>query len=441
MEVKSVPLKTLTLDPNNARKHNERNLTAIANSLSTFGQRKPIVVHNGVVIAGNGTLAAAKSLNWTEISVVEVPNDWDKDTATAFALADNRTAELAEWDESVLADQLLELIDAGVEIADLGFDESDLVDDKDPYADRDPNAPGLADRFVVSPFTILDQKSAAWLERKRKWLATGIESEIGRSDKLLMGDGQAALNKLTGASMSGTSIFDPVLCELAYRWFSPIGGNVLDPFAGGSVRGFVAGHLNRNYMGLELREEQVLANLEQWAAQEAPGKVEWITGDSNVTLDTLDYKADLIFSCPPYADLEIYSDDPADISNMPYDEFLDIYRSIITKSCTLLNDDSFAVWVVGDVRDKKGNYRGLIPDTIRAFEDAGLHFYNDGIIAGPIGTWAIRAGKQFSATRKLGKLHQNMLVFLKGDARKATEKCGIVDVELPEAMGDDEQFE
>ena len=441
MEVKLVPLQQLSLDPKNARKHNQRNLDAIAESLKVFGQRKPIVVHNGTVIAGNGTLEAAKSLGWKEISVAEVPNDWTEDMATAFALADNRTAELAEWDEAVLATQLLELIDAGMDIADLGFDEKDLTDNTDPYADRDPNAPGLADRFVVSPFTILDQKSAAWLERKRKWLATGIESELGRSNKLLMGDGQAALNKLTGANMSGTSIFDPVLCEIAYRWFSPIGGNVLDPFAGGSVRGFVAGHLNRNYTGIELRAEQVKANNEQWAMQEASGNVQWVTGDSNAVLDTLDYKADLIFSCPPYADLEVYSDDPADISNMPYEQFLEIYRSIITKACTLLENDSFAVWVVGDVRDKKGIYRGLVPDTIRAFEDAGLGFYNDGIIAGPIGTWAIRAGKQFAATRKLGKLHQNMLIFIKGDPRKATEKCGIVDVELPEAMGEDEHFE
>ena len=92
MDIKSVPISGLAYDPNNARKHSAQNLKAIASSLEKFGQRKPIVVHNGVIIAGNGTLEAAKSLGWTEITVTEVPNDWDIATAKAFAIADNRTA-------------------------------------------------------------------------------------------------------------------------------------------------------------------------------------------------------------------------------------------------------------------------------------------------------------------------------------------------------------
>jgi site-specific DNA-methyltransferase (adenine-specific) len=138
VEVKSVPLTQLQLDPNNARKHNQRNLDAIAESLATFGQRKPIVIHNGVVIAGNGTLEAAMSLGWTEISVAEVPSEWTEDTAKAFALADNRTAELAEWDEKVLATQLLELTDAGIEIADFGFsqeEQANIDDLADAFGD------------------------------------------------------------------------------------------------------------------------------------------------------------------------------------------------------------------------------------------------------------------------------------------------------------------
>jgi DNA modification methylase len=124
--VKSVPIAQLQLDSNNARKHSERNLAAIAESLIRFGQRKPLVVHRGVVIAGNGTLEAARSLGWTEIDIAEVPDDWDKETAKAYALADNRTAELAEWDENSLAKQLLELQDEGWDIASLGFDTPKL---------------------------------------------------------------------------------------------------------------------------------------------------------------------------------------------------------------------------------------------------------------------------------------------------------------------------
>ena len=118
-----IQITELSLDPKNARKHSQRNLEAIAASLNKFGQRKPIVVHRGVVLAGNGTLEAAKSLGWTEIDVAEVPEDWDNDTAKAYALADNRTAELAEWDESELAKQLLELQDAEWNIEELGFEK------------------------------------------------------------------------------------------------------------------------------------------------------------------------------------------------------------------------------------------------------------------------------------------------------------------------------
>lgn len=134
MKVTQKLITELALDPNNARKHSEKNLEAIATSLTKFGQRKPIVVHNGVVIAGNGTLSAAKSLGWTEITVSEVPSEWDAETAKAYALADNRTAELAEWDESILAEQLFEMVDSGWDITDLGF-ESTAQPQADDWAD------------------------------------------------------------------------------------------------------------------------------------------------------------------------------------------------------------------------------------------------------------------------------------------------------------------
>jgi len=129
-----VSIASLSLDPKNARKHSDKNLSAIAASLNKFGQRKPIVVHNGVVLAGNGTLEAAKSLGWTDIEISEVPSDWDDDTAKAYALADNRTAELAEWDESELAKQLLELQDKDWDITELGFEQT-IPASTDEWAD------------------------------------------------------------------------------------------------------------------------------------------------------------------------------------------------------------------------------------------------------------------------------------------------------------------
>jgi len=123
MEVTRRLISDLTLDPQNARTHSQKNLDAIKKSLTQFGQRKPIVVtHDGLVLAGNGTMEAAKSLGWDHIDVTTTPADWDINTARAYALADNRTAELAEWDENVLAKQLLELIDADFDIEAIGFE-------------------------------------------------------------------------------------------------------------------------------------------------------------------------------------------------------------------------------------------------------------------------------------------------------------------------------
>jgi DNA modification methylase len=123
MEVTRRLIADLLLDPENARKHSQKNLDAIKASLTKFGQRKPIVTNSaGVILAGNGTVEAARSLGWDHIEVVVVPSDWDEATARAFALADNRTAELAEWDENVLAKQLLELLDVDFDIEALGFE-------------------------------------------------------------------------------------------------------------------------------------------------------------------------------------------------------------------------------------------------------------------------------------------------------------------------------
>jgi len=121
LEIEKVALNKLKFDPTNARKHSARNIEVIANSLKDFGQRKPIVVTAfDVVVAGNGTLEAAKTLGWKDIEIVRVPEDWTEEQTKAFALTDNRSAELAEWDTSALASQLLELSDY-FDIQDFGF--------------------------------------------------------------------------------------------------------------------------------------------------------------------------------------------------------------------------------------------------------------------------------------------------------------------------------
>ena len=144
MEVQRRLIKELTLDPRNARTHSQKNLEAITNSLVKFGQRKPIVISgDGVVLAGNGTLEAAKGLKWDYIDVSVAPHDWDEQTARAYALADNRTAELADWDQAVLTEQLLELHDAEFDIEALGFEmpqviEAEPIDEDELPAEVDP---------------------------------------------------------------------------------------------------------------------------------------------------------------------------------------------------------------------------------------------------------------------------------------------------------------
>jgi ParB-like chromosome segregation protein Spo0J len=120
MTIETIPISQLSPDPANARKHGERNLQAIKGSLRRFGQQKPIIVDSrGIVRAGNGTLAAAIALGWKEIKIVrsELPDI----ELTAYAVADNRTAELAEWDQEILGKLL-----SDVQIGDVGFDESEM---------------------------------------------------------------------------------------------------------------------------------------------------------------------------------------------------------------------------------------------------------------------------------------------------------------------------
>lgn len=126
MELETVKIESLVLDPQNARKHSSRNLDAIKASLKQFGQRKPIVVHNGIVIAGNGTLEAAKSIGWKEIAITRCPDDWDSDIAKAYALADNRSAELAEWENGTLSASLSDLDANGWDVGELGFTRDDV---------------------------------------------------------------------------------------------------------------------------------------------------------------------------------------------------------------------------------------------------------------------------------------------------------------------------
>lgn len=336
-----------------------------------------------------------------------------------------------------------------------------------------PGRGALAAKFICPPFSILNAREGWWQERKAAWIGLGIRGELGRGangepggseaskayksqDRLAAfqscrphgsrdprpgrepgeyvggdawvrsGRAKASGTEENIGNQTGTSIFDPVLCELAYRWFCPPGGIVVDPFAGGSVRGIVAALLGRSYWGCDLRAEQIAANESQAEVLCNGHRPQWIAGDSLVTLESAP-QADFIFSCPPYGNLEIYSDDPLDLSNMPAQQFADAYTRIISKACDRLRTNRFACFVVGDYRGPDGNYSGFVSLTIAAFRDAGLSLYNHAILITAVGSLPIRVPPQFNATRKLGKTHQDILVFLKGDSRIAASACATID--------------
>ena len=258
------------------------------------------------------------------------------------------------------------------------------------------------------------------VEDKGRGLTSSLKSGLALGTTIHPFDGG---DPQTVASASGTSIFDPVLCELFYRWFVPKGGHILDPFAGGSVRGIVASRLGYQYTGIDLRQEQVDANEHQAQKVCTAPYPQWHQGDS-VEYRLPDESVDAFWSCPPYFNLEQYSDDPLDLSNMTYDDFLSSYYGIIQNAADALKPDRFAGWVIGEVRDKDGFCRGLVPDTISIFEKCGLRLYNDAILLMAVGSLSIRIGRQFRGSRKLGRTHQHVLIFIKGNPKKAAEAVG-----------------
>jgi hypothetical protein len=286
-----------------------------------------------------------------------------------------------------------------------------------------PSGP-VAEMFGFSPFSVLDAKGGEWQKRKRAWLKTGIKSELGRLDGVETTVATDWMKR--GSTESGGSVFDPVLCECIYRWFCPSGGQVVDPFAGGSVRGVVAGMMGLSYWGGELRSEQVYANREQATEIKPPVEPIWVCGDSIDTLSDAP-PADLLFSCPPYGDLEVYSNNPRDLSSMDYHVFRAAYSRIILRAVSRMKNDTFACFVVGDFRDRRGFYRNFVSHTIQAFEESGARLYNEAILTTPLGSAILRCGRIFKAGRKFVKVHQNVLIFCKGDWRKAAKKLGDIE--------------
>ena len=403
-------------------RYNEDAVDKVARSIQEFGFKVPIVVDkDNVIVTGHTRLEASKLLKLDKVPIIRA-DDLNDEQVKAFRLADNKTSEFAEWDFDKLEQELDKIMD--IEMEDFGFEDFEI--ELNPYDIPDDEKGSLADKFIVPPFSILDTKQGVWKDRKQTWLDLGIKSEVGRGDNLVYSNAEFESN-LMGGDKNGTSVFDPVLCEVSYKWFAPEGGHILDVFAGGSVRGVVAEQTGYSYTGIDLRAEQIEANI---ANADEIGcdleRINWVAGNSLHVKDLVADEYDLFFTCPPYHDLEVYSDDADDLSNMDYDAFVQMYSEIIVNGMALLKDNRFAVVVISDVRDAQGFYKDLVGVTKQAMADAGAHFYNDIILLNNIGTAPIRANRNMR-TRKVVRLHQNVLVFYKGDTKQIKDHYPIIE--------------
>lgn len=287
----------------------------------------------------------------------------------------------------------------------------------------------LRERYGEVPFNVFDTTSGDWQKFNDIWYSLGIKSLSGRDENLLglsdsdkeeihYGDG----GKKT---IQESSKFDAHLTDIMYKWFCIENGCILDPFAGGSVRGLVANYLGYKYTGIELSEKQVTNNIRQ--SLDMNLNPNWIVGDSYLELDEIpDDIFDFIFTCPPYYDLEVYGEQEGELSNIgSYNKFIDRYSKIITKSVAKLRNNRFACIVVSNIRDKRtGFYRNLVSDTIIAFNNAGMELYNDAVLINAVGSLPIRVQMMFKGNRKLGPRFQNILIFYKGDTSKIKEVFG-----------------
>ena len=292
----------------------------------------------------------------------------------------------------------------------------------------------LRDDFIVPPFSILDAKSQYWMDRKHEWERI-LED---RSDNIrnVTSKGNTPYcnafdnGKYPGLERNGKiSTFDPFLTEILVKWFSKPKWTIYDPFAGGIVRGAVSGICGRNYYGTDISPEQVKHNTEHWNnfldkhKDKGLGKVHWELCDAEKFKFKTKFR--MMMTCPPYYDLEKYTDDPDDLSNQSdYKTFIGKYRNIIRGSYNLLEDDSFAVITVAEIRDKNGSMYGFVPDTIKAFTDAGFIYYNEMILENRVVSLGVRSPKYFNQSRKVGRHHQNVLVFFKGNPDNIEAKFG-----------------
>lgn len=450
-------MNEIKFDKRNYRKHDKKNKSLIKKSLEKFGAGRSIVVDaEGEIIGGNGVYEQAQKLglktkivetDGSELVVVKRTDlKTDDEKRKALAVMDNSTSDTSEFDLELLTTDFTidELEDFGIELPE---DEEDEEDEEKGNIDED---------FIIFPCSILDQSNSKWQDRKKYWIKRiDINDNVNSREGLLnlgnlmkypktynrylnfkkKNNEQLSFEKFVeqfnppefeedkqNILAKGVSVFDPVLSELSCKWFSPyLGGKIFDCFAGDCFKGLVFALCGYEFTGIELRQEQVDDNINV-CKKFSNLNLKYICDDGqNVDKYLQEESQDLLFSCPPYYNLEVYSNLPNDASNQKdYCDFLKILDNAYSKSIKILKDNRFAVIVVGNIRDKQGFYYNFINDIINIFNKNGMFLLNELILKEPVSNRRFSSRGLFKS-RKIVKIHQNILVFYKGNPKKIKE--------------------
>jgi tRNA1(Val) A37 N6-methylase TrmN6 len=288
---------------------------------------------------------------------------------------------------------------------------------------------GLMGEEVGSDFTKIKDRLEGVIEPTTIWTFNPPRSNVQEALREYVGDdgssraesfmGGKFLPAAPGVEASDkASVFNPELAAWIIKAYSNPGDIVIDPFAGGGTRGIIAGTLDRQYVGVDIRTDEVERVQARVATLGLEDEVKVYAADScSYRWPT---RGDLLLTCPPYWNLEVYSDDPSDLSTCPtYGEFVHQLGKVILASRYGVVDGGFIVWVVGDFRHPKtGELIHMAADVIRLHQKAGAWLY-DMAVYDVNNTQATRRVGQFDKTRKLVRVHEHVLIFRVGGRGQA----------------------
>ena len=268
-----------------------------------------------------------------------------------------------------------------------------------------------------------DIENPKFASRDGCWQGKNGMSNVVLSQQVIDENGEATTKK--GKSFNGNaSVLDPVACEVILKFFMPKDGTrVYNPFGGGVQFGFVSGACGYDYVSSEIRQNQCDAN--NAICQDLPGKAIWVKSDSSTYQPK--EKVDLVFTCPPYYQVEDYLDydgnpPEGELNSLPtYDEFIHTLFQGYKHGIEALKDDSFFVVMIGDSRDKNGAYYGCEAEHELFFKSQGLHIYNK-IVYLECEFTRLAHAKRTLHYRKFPKREQKILVFYKGDMTKIKDR-------------------